>query len=161
MESWCIPREQNAAFVCAIEDVLEVYARPHDPEMPLVCLDEFCKQLIGEVKAPQPCLPGIAAKVDYEYERHGVCSGFMIYSPLEHSRAVRLTGSRTAKDYALTIKYLCDELYPAARKIILVQDNLNTHKPASLYEAFAPEEALRLKERIEWHPQARQLAEHG
>jgi hypothetical protein len=134
-----------------MEDTLEVYARPHDVNVPLVCLDEFCKQLIGEVREPQPCLPGIAAREDYEYERLGVCSGFMLYSPLEHSRSVRLTGTRTAKDYAATIKYLCDELYPSAKKIILVQDNLNTHNAASLYEAFAPEEAFRLKERIEWH----------
>jgi len=151
VESWCIPPEQNAAFVCAMEDVLEVYARPHNPEAPLVCLDEFCQQLIAEVRDPQPCLPGAVAKEDYEYERRGVCSAFMLYSPLEHSRAVRLTGTRTAKDYAAAIKWLCDELYPAAQKIVLVQDNLNTHTPASLYEAFAPEEAARLKARIEWH----------
>ncbi len=134
-----------------MEDVLEVYARPQDPSRPLVCLDEFCKQLIGEVRARQPCLPGLTAREDYEYERFGVCSGFMLYSPLEHSRVTRLTGTRTAKDYAMTIKYLCDELYPKAQKIILVQDNLNTHSATSLYEAFLPEEALRLKNRIQWH----------
>jgi hypothetical protein len=134
-----------------MEDVLDVYARAHDPDVPLVCLDEFCQQLIAEVRDPEPCLPGMAAKQDYEYERRGVCSGFMLYSPLEHTRAVQLTGTRTAKDYAATIKWLCDELYPAARKIVLVQDNLNTHTPASLYEAFTPEEASRLKARIEWH----------
>jgi hypothetical protein len=134
-----------------MEDVLDVYARPRDPEVPLVCLDEFCQQLIAEVRDPEPCLPGMVSKQDYEYERRGVCSGFMLYSPLEHSREVKLTGTRTAKDYASTIKWLCDELYPGAKKIVLVQDNLNTHTPASLYEAFAPEEANRLKGLIEWH----------
>jgi hypothetical protein len=134
-----------------MEDTLEVYARPYDVNVPLVCQDEFCKQLIGEMREPQPCLPGIAAKEDHEYERLGVCCGFMLYGPLEHSRSVRLTGPRTANDYAATIKYLCDELYPSAKKIVLVQDNLNTHNAASLYQAFAPEEAFRLKERIEWH----------
>jgi hypothetical protein len=146
-----MPAEQNAAFVCAMEDVLEVYSRPHDPKRPLVCLDEMCKQLIADVRDPQPALPGMAARVDYEYERRGMCSAFMVYSPLEQWRGVRVTGQRTAHHWAETIRWLCDEVYGAADKIVLVQDNLNTHTPASLYEAFAPAEALRIKERIEWH----------
>lgn len=134
-----------------MEDVLEVYARPHDPQRPLVCLDEFCKQLIGEARETVSAQPGQPERQDYEYIRHGMCSVFMAYSPLESWREVRVTGQRTARDYAHTIRWLCDEVYPDADKIVLVQDNLNTHTPASLYEAFPPDEALRLKERIEWH----------
>jgi len=134
-----------------MEDVLEVYARPRDPDRPLVCLDEFCKQLIGQAHEVVPAQPGQPARQDYEYIRHGMCSVFMTYSPLESWREVRVTGQRTARDYAYTIRWLCDEVYPHADKIVLVQDNLNTHTPASLYEAFPPAEALRLKERIQWH----------
>ena len=134
-----------------MEDVLEVYARPRDPQRPLVCLDEFCKQLIGEAREVLPAQPGQPVRQDYEYVRHGMCSVFMAYSPLESWREVRVTGQRTARDYAQTLRWLCDEVYPHADKIVLVQDNLNTHTPASLYEAFPPAEALRLKERIEWH----------
>ena len=134
-----------------MEDVLEVYARPRDPQHPLVCLDEFCKQLIGEAREVLPAQPGHPVRQDYEYVRHGMCSVFMAYSPLESWREVRVTGQRTARDYAQTLRWLCDEVYPHADKIVLVQDNLNTHTPASLYEAFPPAEALRLKERIEWH----------
>jgi hypothetical protein len=146
-----MPAQQNASFVCAMEDVLEVYSQPRDAQRPLVCLDELCKQLIADVRDPQPALPGMAARVDYEYERRGMCSAFMVYSPLEQWRGVRVTGQRTARHWAETIQWLCDEVYPQAEKIVLVQDNLNTHTPASLYEAFEPQEALRLKERIEWH----------
>jgi hypothetical protein len=134
-----------------MEDVLEVYARPRDPKRPLVCLDEFCKQLIGEARPALPPQPGVLARQDYEYVRHGMCSAFMIYSPLESRREVRVTGQRTATRYAQTIQWLCDKVYPDAEKIVLVQDNLNTHCAASLYEAFPAAEALRLKERIEWH----------
>jgi hypothetical protein len=134
-----------------MEDVLEVYTRPQDPRRPLVCLDEFCKQLIGEAHEVVPAQPGQPERQDYEYVRHGMCSVFMVYSPLESWREVRVTGQRTVRDYADTIRWLCDEVYPHADKIVLVQDNLNTHTPASLYEAFDPAEALRLKERIEWH----------
>jgi hypothetical protein len=134
-----------------MEEVLEVYNRPREPKRPLVCLDEFCKQLIAEVRPVQPLEPGQPIRVDYEYERRGMCSAFMVYAPLEQWREVRVTGQRTALHWAATIKWLCDEVYPQAQKIVLVQDNLNTHTPASLYEAFAPQEASRLKERIEWH----------
>ena len=134
-----------------MEDVLEVQARPRDPQRPLVCLDEFCKQLIGEARDVLPAQPARPVRQDYEYVRHGMCSVFMAYSPLESWREVRVTGQRTARDYAQTLRWLCDGVYPHADKIVLVQDNLNTHTPASLYEAFPPAEALRLKERIEWH----------
>jgi hypothetical protein len=146
-----------------MEDVLEVYARPRDPQRPLVCLDEFCKQLIGEAREVLPAEPGRPARQDCEYVRHGMCSVFMAYSPLESRREVRVTGQRTARDYAQTIRWLCDEVYPRADKIVLVQDNLNTHSPASLYHAFPAKEALRLKERIPVasYTQTRELAEHG
>jgi hypothetical protein len=134
-----------------MEDVLEVYARARNPRRPLVSLDEFCKQLIGEAQPALPPQPGQPARQDYEYVRHGMCSAFMIYSPLENWREVRVTGQRTAVRYAETIRWLCDEVYPEVEKIVLVQDNLNTHSAASLYEAFPAAEALRLKERIEWH----------
>jgi len=146
-----LPPEQSAAFVCAMEDVLEVYARPHDPKRPLVCLDEFCKQLLADTREPVAATPGHLARTDYEYERRGMCSAFMAYSPLEQWRGVRVSGRRTARDWAHAIQWLCDEVYPEAEQIVLVQDNLNTHTPASLYEAFVPSEALRLKQRIEWH----------
>lgn len=134
-----------------MEEVLEVYARPHDPKRPLVCLDEFCKQLLADTREPVAASPGQPERIDDEDVRHGMCSAFMVYSPLEHWRGVRVSGRRTAQDWAHTIKWLCDEVYPQAERIVLVQDNLNTHSPASLYEAFEPHEALRLKERIEWH----------
>ena len=112
---------------------------------------QFCKQLTGEAREAVPAQPGQPERQDHEYIRHGMCSVFMAYSPLESWREVRVTGQRTARDYAHTIRWLCDEVYPQADKIVLVQDNLNTHTPASLYEAFAPAGALRLKELIEWH----------
>jgi hypothetical protein len=130
-----------------MEDVLEVYARAHDPMRPLVCLDEFCKQLIADTRKPVAASPGKPARTDYEYERRGMCSAFMAYNPLEQWRGVRVSGRRTAQDWAQTIQWLCDEVYPQAEKIVLVQDNLNTHKPASLYEAFPAPEARRLVER--------------
>lgn len=134
-----------------MEDVLEVCARPRDAKRPLVCLDEFCKQLIAETRAPVAARPGQPARTDCEDERRGMCGAFMVYSPLEQWRGARVTGRRTACDWAQAIQWLCDEVYPQAEKIVLVQDHLNTRHPASLYEAFAPAGALRLKERIERH----------
>lgn len=159
---WCIPPEQDAAFVCAMEDVLEVYQRPYDVHYPVICLDEASKQILSEVR---PSLPAQAEhlhedgslaaahckRVDNEYKREGTCSLFMVFEPLAGKRKVFVREQRTALDYAQVIKVLCDEMYPDAKKIVLVQDNLNTHGPESLYKAFTPAEALRLKERIEWH----------
>ncbi|MCI0735972.1 MAG: IS630 family transposase [Beijerinckiaceae bacterium] len=150
-QQWVIPPEQNSAFVAAMEDVLEVYQRPRDPDRPLVCLDEASKQLIADTRAPIQMKPGRPARADYEYERHGTANLFMLFAPLEGWRHVKVTDRRTAIDYAHTLKYLSDRYFPKARKITLVQDNLNTHKPASLYEAFPPAEARRLVERFEWH----------
>ena len=146
-----IPPDANAAFVATMEDVLEVYQRPHDPQRPLVCLDETSKQLIIETRAPISAKPGQPARHDYEYERNGVANLFMVFAPLEGWRHVKVTDRHTAIDYAHVLRDLSDTHFPDAAKIVLLQDNLNTHKPASLYEAFPAPEARRLVERFEWH----------
>lgn len=134
-----------------MEDVLEVYTRPHDPRRPLVCLDETSKQLVAETRTPIPMAPGQPARYDYEYKRNGTASLFMMFAPLEGFRHVEVSGRRTGLDYARVLKELSDAHFAAAEKIVLVQDNLNTHTPASLYEAFPPAEARRLAGRFEWH----------
>ena len=134
-----------------MEDVLEVYKRPYDPRRPVVCLDETSKQLIGEVQTPVPTAPGQVAHCDYEYVRNGVANIFMICEPLAGEREVEVTDRRTKKDYAECLRKISDEVYPEAEMVVLVQDNLNTHSPASLYEAFAPAEAKRLADRFEFH----------
>jgi hypothetical protein len=134
-----------------MEDVLAVYCRPHDPKRPLVCLDEASKQLFRETRTPIPMKPGQLARYDYEYERNGTANLFMMFAPLEGWRHVKVTERRTAVDYAHALKDLADIHFPDADRIILVNDNLNTHKPASLYEAFPAPEARRLVERFEWH----------
>jgi len=137
--------------VSAMEDVLDVYKRPRDPDRPLVCFDETTKQLIRETRQPVGMKPGQVRRVDYEYERNGTANLFMMFAPLEGWRHVKVTDRHTAIDYAHALKDLSDTHFPGAAKIVLVQDNLNTHKPASLYEAFPPAEARRLVERFEWH----------
>ena len=134
-----------------MEDTLEVYTRPHDATRPLVCLDETSKQLVAETRTPVPMRPGQPARYDYEYERNGTANLFMLFAPLEGWRHVKVTERRTAVDFAQVLKDLSDIHFPSAEKIVLVQDNLNTHAPASLYEAFPPAEARRLVERFEWH----------
>ena len=134
-----------------MEDVLDVYKRPYDPQRPVVCLDETSKQLIGETRTPVPQAPGRVAHHDSEYVRKGVANLFMMFEPLAGQRDVEVTERRTKKDYAERLRHLSDETYPDAEIIVLVQDNLNTHSPASLYEAFEPAEAQRLTARFEWH----------
>jgi hypothetical protein len=134
-----------------MEEVLGVYTLPYDPEMPLVCLDETSKQLVSETRTPLPMKPGQPQLIDYEYERNGTANLFMLFAPLEGWRHVEVTDRRTAIDYANILKYLSDTLLPKAKKIRLVQDNLNTHGKASLYQAFPPVEAKRLAERFEWY----------
>jgi len=146
-----IPPDANAAFVAAMEDILEVYQRPYDRQRPLVCLDESSKQLIAETRAPIAAKPGQPGRHDYEYRRNGTANLFMMFAPLEGWRHVKVTDRHTAVDYAQVLKELSDTHFPGSAKIVLVQDNLNTHKPASLYEAFPPAEARRLVERFEWH----------
>ena len=145
-----LPPAQNADFVCAMEDVLEVYQRPYDPRRPLVCFDEQSKQLIREIRRPVPAAPGRPERIDYEYERNGTANLFMVFEPLAGRRRVKVTDRRTAIDFAEVIRETVDG-HPTADKIVLVMDNLNTHKMASLYEAFPPEEARRLIERLEVH----------
>jgi len=150
-KQWCIPPKANAEFVWKMEDVLEVYKRPYNSQRPVVCLDETSKQLIGEARTPVPAAPGQVAHYDSEYIRNGVANLFMIFEPLAGQRDVEVTDRRTKKDYAQCLRKLSDQMYPDAQIIVLVQDNLNTHSPASLYEAFEPAEAKRLAERFEFH----------
>src|SRR5215475_6029662 len=134
-----------------MEDVLEVYHRPYDEKRPLVCLDEASKQLIGEITRPLPAEPGQPLRFDYEYVRNGTANLFMVSEPLLGWRAVHVTERRTATDFAEVVRWLVEELHPDAEKVVLVLDNLNTHKVASLYEAFPPEQARRIAERLEIH----------
>jgi len=151
IEVWCLPPEANAAFVWRMEDVITTYQLPYDPQYPVVCFDEACKQLFGEVRPPQAAEPGRPARQDYEYERKGVCHQLVLCEPLTGWRHVRVTERRTRKDYAECLRELVDVYYPNAQKIRLVQDNLNTHDGASLYEAFPPDEARRILEKLEFH----------
>lgn len=146
---WCIPPEQNAAFVCAMENVLEVYKRPYDPKHPVVCMDEKPKQLVKETRTPIPCTRGQPERFDYEYERNGTANLFLFVEPLRGWRKVEVTERRTKLDWAHQVQQLVDVHSRKADKITLVMDNLNTHSPASLYEAFAPAEARRILEKLE------------
>lgn len=134
-----------------MEDVLEVYHRPHDPARPVVCLDEASRQLIGETRVPIPAAPGQPAREDFEYARNGTANLFTIGQPLNGTRHVEVTDRRTAVDFAEVLRLISDDLCEDAEKIVLVMDNLNTHKLSSLYLAFEPEEARRLWERFEVH----------
>lgn len=134
-----------------MEDVLEVYHLPYDPDYPVVCMDESCKQMIGEVHEPIPYAPGRPVRMDDEYIRNGVAEIFMEVEPLAGRRHVAVTERRTKKDWALQIKEMLDERYPDAIKVRLVMDNLNTHGIASLYETFDPREARHLAERLDIH----------
>ena len=134
-----------------MEDVLAVYTRPRDPDCPLVCVDETSKQLLAETRVTIPMKPGRPARFDYEYERNGTANLFMMFAPLEGWRHVKVTDRHTAVDYAHVLKELADIHFAKAKVIVLVQDNLNIHCKASLYEAFPAPEARRLVERFEWH----------
>jgi hypothetical protein len=140
-----------------MEDVLAVYQRPYDAKRPVVCLDEKSKELHATVRADLPMKAGHAKYQDYEYARHGVGNLFLSVEPLRGQRRVRVTERRTALDFAQQLRLLVDEEYPEAEMIVLVTDNLNTHKPACLYECFAPAEARRIASRLEWH----YTPEHG
>lgn len=148
-EMWCIPPESDAEFVCAMENVLSVYMRPYDPKHPVVCFDEKSKQLVGEVCKPIPAKPGEVERWDYEYVRNGTANLFMMVEPLGGRRNVNVTTRRTRLDFAMQMKELVDVHYPAADRITVVMDNLNTHRMSCLYDAFAPDEARRLIEKIE------------
>jgi len=134
-----------------MEEVLDVYQQPDDPDRPLVCMDEASKQLVGETRPPLPARPGAVAHEDYEYVRNGVANLFMFFAPLAGWRHVRVTERRTRLDWAHAVRDLVDEHFPTASAIRLVCDNLNTHTAGSLYEAFPPEEARRILDRLELH----------
>jgi transposase len=134
-----------------MEEVLQLYTSPFDPDYPLVCFDESSKQLISETREPLPPQPGQPERFDYEYQREGVSNLFMFFEPLTGDRHVEVTDQRTSIDYAQQMKYLVDERHPQAKKIRVVQDNLNTHVKASLYKAFAPAEARRILDKLEFH----------
>jgi hypothetical protein len=134
-----------------MEDVLEVYQRPFDPQRPVICMDEASKQLVAEVRQPLPPEPGKPLRYDCEYERRGTCNIFMFCEPLRGWRHVRVTQRRTRVDWAFALRALLDEEYRDVERVVLVMDNLNTHSPSSFYEAFAPQEARRLTERLEIH----------
>lgn len=134
-----------------MEDVLEVYQRPYDGNEVLVCMDETSKQQVKETRVPRPAAPGLSAAYDYEYERNGVSSLFMLFAPLDGWRRVEVRERRTKVDWAQVVMRLVDEDYADRERIVLVMDNLNTHKLSSLYEAFEPSEARRIAERLEIH----------
>ena len=148
---WCIPPKQSAEFVYHMEDVLEVYRRPYNPKRPVVCLDETFRQLIGEVREPLPPAPGRVERYDGVYVRNGTASLFLAFEPLAGWRHVAVTNSRRRGDWARFVKMLVEGRYREAERIILVMDQLNTQSPASLYEAFPPDEAKRLADRLEIH----------
>jgi hypothetical protein len=146
-----IPPEQNADFVAHMEDILEVYKRPYDPKFPVVGMDEQPVQLIKETRAALLAKPGKPQRYDYEYERAGTVNNFLFTEPLAGWRKVNVRARKTGVDWAEEVKLLLEKDYPEAEKVVLVCDNLNTHRIASLYEAFEPAEARRLAERLEIH----------
>lgn len=148
---WVIPPEKNAEFVACMEDILDLYHQPYDPEKPLVCMDEQPVQLIKEKREPLPVRPGEPMRVDYEYERGGTANIFMLTEPLAGQRHVSVRERKTKQDWASEVKELLDIYYPEAERVRLVCDNLNTHTIGALYEAFSPEEAWRLSRRLEIH----------
>lgn len=148
---WCIPPEQNAEFVARMEDVLDVYCLPYEPDRPVVCMDEKPKQLVKETHQPLPNISGQPTRYDYEYERNGVSNIFLFTEPLAGKRWVNVTEHRARRDWAYQIKEIADVRCPNAKLIRLVLDNLNTHTVGSLYETFEPEEARRLAKRLEIH----------
>jgi hypothetical protein len=150
-EQWCIPPAQDAEFAWHMEDVLDVYPRPYDPRRPQVCLDETSRQVLAEARPPQPPAPGRPQRVDPEYVREGVVNVFLVCEPLRGWREVRVSDQRTRRDWAACVKDLVDIHYPTAERIVLVMDQLNTHTPASLYEAYPPAEAKRLADKLEIH----------
>lgn len=148
---WCIPSKEDAEFVACMEDVLDVYEMPYNPRRPVVCMDEKPYQLLGDTRQALSMRPGDDQKIDSEYKRNGTCSIFAFVEPLGGRHHVSVHEHRTAVDWAYEIRYLSEVMYPDAEKIILVMDNLNTHRPASLYKAFPPAEARRIIKHLEIH----------
>jgi len=150
-EQWCIPAA-SADFVAAVEDVLDLYAQPYDPQRPVVCLDEKPVVLHADARPSLPASPGQVERRDYEYVRQGTAAVFVLVEPRGGRRHYAPGPRRTTQDYAVQLRYLADAVYPDAQIIRLVQDNLNTHGPAALYATFPPDEARRLRQRFEFHP---------
>jgi len=134
-----------------MEDVLDVYHRPYDPNFPVVCFDESSKQLVAEKRKSVPAAPGQLERYDYEYQRNGVRNLFLFFSPLVSWRHIKITEQRTRRDWANCMKDLVDVHFPEATRIRLIQDNLNTHNPVFLYEVFKPTEAKRILDKLEFH----------
>lgn len=147
---WCIP-QANAEYVACMEDILDQYEQPYDPQRPLVCFNEGLKQLIEEARVGRPAKPGRRERYDYEYKRHGVRNLNIFFEPLVGRRVFKITERHTMQDFADCMKLLVDELYPQADRIRVVMDNLKTHRPAALYAAFPPTEALRILKKLEFH----------
>ena len=156
MKTWCIGTP-SASYVAKMEDVLAVYQRPYDPQRPVVCLDETSKALRATPRGTEPLTAQHPRREDYEYDREGVRNLFLWVEPLAGRRQVTVTARRKAIDFAEQIRALVDHAYPDVERIVLVVDNLNTHRPAALYQRFAPAEAFRLLQKIEWH----YTPEHG
>ena len=150
-KQWCIPARQSGEFVARMEDILDTYALPYDPEIPLICMDEQPVQLLGEYIEPIEMKPGSPKKEDFQYERNGTCSIFMFTEPLAGRRQVSAEEHRTKLDWAAQIKELLEVYFPNAPKVRLVMDNLNTHSTGSLYDAYSPDVARSLAQRLEIH----------
>ena len=146
-----IPPEHNARFAAGMEDILTGYARPPDPARPLICFDEAGKELRRQTRPPRPLAPGQPRREDTEYERHGSANLFVLCAPHLGWRHITITEQRTALDFARMVRALVDVHFPAAERIVLILDNLNTHTPAALYQAFPPDEAWRLLQKLEGH----------
>jgi len=156
VKSWCIA-QPSARYVAKMEDVLALYSRPYDAKRPVVCLDEKSKELHGTPHGEAPMQPRQAKRQDYEYVRNGTCNLFLMLEPLRGWRRVQVTERRTAFDFAEQLRILVEEVYPKAKTLVLVTDNLNTHSIACLYERFPPEQARRIASKLEWH----YTPEHG
>jgi transposase len=150
-QEWCIPPKQNAQFVYHMEDVLDVYQRPEDPRYPLICFDETPVQLVSETRKALPLKAGQPERYDYEYHREGTANLFMFFAPLQNWRHVKVTERRTKTDWAMCMYDLVYVHFPQAERCVVVEDQLNTHDPASLYEVFEPAEAKRILDRLEFH----------
>ena len=147
---WCIP-EVGSEFVACMEDILDLYAEPYDPEYPVVCFDETNKQLIQETRPSIPAQPGYLERYDYQYERNGTRNIFLFFQPRAGFRHLAVTERRTKQDWAHCMKWLVDEAYPDAIRVRVVLDNLNTHTYAALYDTFSPTDARRIRKRLELH----------
>jgi hypothetical protein len=147
---WCIPKA-SAEYVARMEDILDLYEQPYDPRQPLICYDEWRRNLISEYREHIPAAPGRRKRVDYEYRRKGVTYLHMLFEPLAGKRYIQVMPRHTMKEFSHCLKWLVDEIHPTAEVIRVVLDNLETHKPAALYETFPPQEARRLLKKLEFH----------